>query len=218
MTSVTRRLTDLEVPRSEIQNKPTTIKVVTQNSRRVFLALAGALLLGAIVQRSEVFGKKQALTTPKLKSPLPTPTEKKAIASPTPTPSNKTTSPKPTPTSSSTEAPTPQDTQTAVIEGVVIAKSADLILRQTKVFSLKDSFGISTSYSLTRTSRGIVAFDTRCTHAGVPSVLNESQLQCPAHGSIFDPENGEVIRGPAVEPLKSYRTLEANGEVRIVIS
>ncbi len=189
-----------------------------QSSRRVFLLLAGALLLGAIVQRTEVLGKKQALPTPKPKNPLPTPTEKKAIASPTPTPSKKTTSPNPKPTNSSAETPSPQATQTAAVEGVVIAKSADLILRQTKVFSLKDSFGISTSYSLTRTSRGVVAFDTRCTHAGVPCVLSESLLQCPAHGSVFDPENGEVVRGPAVEPLKSYRILEVDGEVRIVIS
>ena len=200
--------------------EPATIKVVTQNSRRVFLALAGALLLGAILQRTEVFGKKQASLTPEPKNPLPTPTEKKAIASPTPTPtptpSKRTTSP--TPTNSPTDAATPQATQTVVIEGVVIAKSTDLILRQTKVFSLKDSFGISTSYSLTRTSRGIVAFDTRCPHAGAPCVLSDSLLQCPAQGSVFDPENGEVIRGPAVEPLRSYRTLEANGEVRIVIS
>ena len=120
---------------------------MTQSSRRVFLLLVGALLLGAIVQRTEVLGKKQALPTPKPKNPLPTPTEKKAIASPTPTPSNKTTSPKPKPTNSSTETPSPQATQTAAVEGVVIAKSADLILRQTKVFTLKDSFGICLLYT-----------------------------------------------------------------------
>ena len=191
---------------------------MTQSSRRVFLMLAGAVLLGAIVQRSKVLNNEEVLLEPNPKNPLPTPTEKKAIASPTPTASSKTTSPKPTPTNSPVQTSTPQATQTAVAEGVVIAKSDDLVLRQTRVFSVKDSFGIPTSYSLTRTSRGIVAFDTRCTHAGAPCVLNQSQLQCPAHGSIFDPENGEVLRGPAVEPLKSYRTLEVNGEIRIVIS
>jgi len=191
---------------------------MTQSSRRVFLVLAGAVLLGAIVQRSKVLNNEEVLLEPNPKNPLPTPTEKKAIASPTPTASNKTTSPKPTPTNSPVQTSTPQATQTAAAEGVVIAKSDDLVLRQTRVFSVKDSFGIPTSYSLTRTSRGIVAFDTRCTHAGAPCVLNQSQLQCPAHGSIFDPENGEVLRGPAVEPLKSYRTLEVNGEIRIVIS
>ena len=149
---------------------------------------------------------------------MPIPTKKKVIPSttPSPTPSKKTASP--TPSTSPTDAASPQVSPTAAPEGVVIAQSEELVLRQTKVFNLKDTFGITTSYSLTRTSRGIVAFDTRCTHAGAPCVLNQSQLQCPAHGSIFDPENGEVIRGPAVEPLKSYRTLEVNGEIRIVIS
>ena len=191
---------------------------MTQSSRRKFLFVAGALLLGAIVQRTEVFSKKEASLTPKPMNPVPTPTKKKVIPSttPSPTPSKKTASP--TPATSPTDAATPQATSTVAPEGVVIARSEELVLRQTRVFSLKDSFGITTSYSLTRTSRGIVAFDTRCTHAGAPCVLNQSQLQCPAHGSIFDPENGEVIRGPAVEPLKSYRALEVNGEIRIVIS
>ena len=186
---------------------------MASSSRRIFLVLTGALLLGAIIQRTEVLSKKEPSPTP---TPSPTPSPSKEIEAPTPTPSKETKSA--TPRSSSTEATTPQSTQTAVVEGVVIAKSADLVLRQTKVFSLKDSFGISTSYSLTRTSRGVVAFDTRCTHAGVPCVLSQSLLQCPAHGSVFNPEDGQVVQGPAVEPLKSYRTVEINGEIRIVIS
>jgi len=194
------------------------ISIMTQRSRRAFLALAGGLILGAIVQRTGVLSKKEQSLTQKPNRPLPTPTTTKAISSPTPsqTPSKETTSP--TPTNSPTNSASPEATQTATVEGVVIAKSSDLILRQTKVFSLKDSFGIPTSYSLTRTSRGVIAFDTRCTHAGAPCILSESLLQCQAHGSVFDPENGEVLRGPAVEPLKSYRTVEVNGEIRIIIS
>ena len=197
---------------------------MTQSSRRVFILLAGALLLGAVVQRTEVLGKKEAMPTPKpkspsptpkSKSPSPTPTKRKATSSPKPMPSKETTSA--TPSNTPADASSPQATQTAIYEGVVIAKSDDLILRQTKVFTLKDSFGITTSYSLTRTSRGVVAFDTRCTHAGAPCILSQSQLKCPSHGSIFDPESGEVVRGPAVDPLKSYRTIEVNGEIRIVI-
>ena len=189
------------------------------SSRRIFLLLTGVLLIGAIAQKSEVSKKTEPSPTPKPtpnpKSHSPTPTKVEAVQSPTPKPSKKTTSP--TPAGSPVEAPSPKITQTETIEGVVIAKSEDLILRETKVFKLKDSFGITTSYSLTRTSRGIVAFDTKCTHAQAPCILSESLLRCPAHGSIFDPESGEVVRGPAVEPLKSYRTLEVNGEVRIVI-
>lgn len=192
---------------------------MAQSSRRIFLLLTGVLLIGAIAQKSDVLKKAEPSPTPKPtpnpKSPSPTPTKSEVVQSPKPKPSKKTTSP--TPADSPSEVSSPQATQTQTLEGVVIAKSDDLILRQTKVFKLKDSFGITTSYSLTRTSRGIVAFDTRCTHAQAPCILSESLLRCPAHGSVFDPESGEVVRGPAVEPLKSYRTIEANGEVRIVI-
>ena len=192
---------------------------MAQSSRRIFLLLTGVLLLGAIAQKSEVLKKAEPSPTPKPtpnpKSPSPSPTKGEAVQSPTAKPSKKTTST--IPTDNSAEIPSPQATQTQTLEGVVIAKSDELVLRQTKIFKLKDSFGITTSYSLTRTSRGIVAFDTRCTHAQAPCILSESLLRCPAHGSVFDPESGEVVRGPAVEPLKSYRTLEANGEVRIVI-
>ena len=196
---------------------------MAQSSRRIFLLLTGVLLLGAIAQKSEVLKKAEPSPTPKptpdAKSPSPTPTKSEAVQSPTAKPSKKTNSP--TPADTPSEVPSTQATQTQTLEGVVIAKSDELILRQTKVFKLKDSFGITTSYSLTRTSRGIVAFDTRCTHAQAPCILSDSLLRCsangPAHGSVFDPESGEVVRGPAVEPLKSYRTIEANGEVRIVI-
>ena len=196
---------------------------MAQSSRRIFLLLTGVLLIGAIAQKSEVLKKAEPSPTPKPtpspKSPSPAPTKSEAVQSPTAKPSKKTTSS--TPVDTPSEVPTPQATQTQTLEGVVIAKSDELILRQTKVFKLKDSFGITTNYSLTRTSRGIVAFDTRCTHAQAPCILSESLLRCsangPAHGSVFDPESGEVVRGPAVEPLKSYRTIEANGEVRIVI-
>jgi Rieske Fe-S protein len=148
-----------------------------------------------------------AVAATKTTKPTPTPKKKK----PSPTPTTK----KPTPSKSPTPSPSPSK----ITEGIVIAKSSELAIRQIKVFFIKDSFGISTGYSLTRTSRGVVmAFDSKCTHAGVPTSVSGSQLKCPAHGSIFNPENGAVVRGPAVEPLKSYRTIEADGEIRIVIS
>ena len=171
---------------------------MAQISRRIFF-LVLATLLPAVSSDSAEASK----TT----KPTPTPKKKK--------PSTPSRTKKPTPSKS----PTPSPSASKVTEGIVIAKSSDLAIRQSKIFFLKDSFGISTGYSLTRTSRGVVmAFDSKCTHAGVPTLISGSQLKCPAHGSIFNPENGEVVRGPAVEPLKSHRTIEAGGEIRIVIS
>lgn len=177
-------------------------------SRRLFLILLGGLATSGVAQSSDAASAKKPTPTPTPKKPKP--------KKPTPTP-KKTTSKKPTPTPT-TKKPTPTPSPSKIVEGVFIAKSSDLPMRQTKVFFLVDSFGIPTSYSLLRTSNGIFAFDTRCTHAGAPTSLSGGQLKCPAHGSIFNPETGEVVRGPAVEPLKSYRTIEANGEIRIIIS
>jgi Rieske Fe-S protein len=173
-----------------------------QISRRVFIVVLAALLPGMA---------SDAVAATKTTKPTPTPKKKK----PSPTPTAK----KPTPSKSASASPTPSPSPSKITEGIVIAKSSELAIRQIKVFFIKDSFGISTGYSLTRTSRGVVmAFDTKCTHAGVPTSVSGSQLKCPAHGSIFNPESGEVVRGPAVEPLKSYRTIEVDGEIRIVIS
>ena len=180
---------------------------MAQISRRIFFVVLAALLPG---MASEAAGATKT-TKP---TPTPTPTQKKP-SKPTPTPTTK----KPTPSKSASASPTPSPSPSKITEGIVIAKSSDLAIRQTKIFFIKDSFGISTGYSLTRTSRGVVmAFDSKCTHAGVPTSVSGSQLKCPAHGSVFNPENGEVVRGPALEPLRSYRTIEADGEIRIVIS
>jgi nitrite reductase/ring-hydroxylating ferredoxin subunit len=171
-------------------------------SRRIFLVVLAALLPGMGTDAAGASKTTKPTSTPKKKKPSPTPTVKK-----------------PTPSKSPTVSPKASPSPRKVTEGIVIAKSADLAIRQSKIFFLKDSFGISTGYSLTRTSRGVVmAFDSKCTHAGAPTMISGSQLKCPAHGSIFNPENGEVVRGPAVEPLRSYRTIEAGGEIRIVIS
>ena len=196
---------------------------MSQISRRLFFLLLGVLIPGVITQKSGAAATKKSSPTPTTKKSSPTPTTKKSSPTPitkksSPTPTTKKSSPTPTSTGSSKTIPSAQPTEGNALEGIVIAKSSDLTLRQTRIFYLKDSFGITTGYSLTRTNRGVVAFNTKCTHAGVPTSLSGAQLQCPAHGSIFNPENGAVIRGPALEPLKLYRTIEANTEIRIVIS
>jgi nitrite reductase/ring-hydroxylating ferredoxin subunit len=49
--------------------------------------------------------------------------------------------------------------------------------------------------------------DARCAHAGAPlaeGTLNEQVLTCPWHYSQFDITTGDVLRGPAQKPLKTY--------------
>lgn len=54
----------------------------------------------------------------------------------------------------------------------------------------------------------IVCLDGRCTHAGAPlaeGTIDKEVLTCPWHYSQFNITTGEVLRGPAYKPLRTYR-------------
>ena len=55
---------------------------------------------------------------------------------------------------------------------------------------------------IVRTSSGIYALWARCTHLGcTPNWFPDAgRVQCPCHGSNFDPA-GDVVAGPAPKPL-----------------
>ena len=64
----------------------------------------------------------------------------------------------------------------------------------------------------------IVCLEGRCTHAGASLAegnLEGEVLTCPWHYSQFNVITGEVIRGPAGKPLKTYRIEEKDGIVFI---
>jgi len=51
-----------------------------------------------------------------------------------------------------------------------------------------------------------VAFDATCPHQGCAvSKFVDAELECPCHGSRFDPATGEVLGGPATSGLKSKK-------------
>lgn len=59
---------------------------------------------------------------------------------------------------------------------------------------------------IVREPKGIYVLSAICTHLGcnINWFDSESQFKCPCHGSFFD-LNGDVIGGPAPEPL--FRTM-----------
>lgn len=59
------------------------------------------------------------------------------------------------------------------------------------------------------------ATQAQCTHRGGP--LNEGKLEgstvtCPWHGTQYNVCTGAVLRGPATEPVKTYRVI-VEGEI-----
>jgi len=55
----------------------------------------------------------------------------------------------------------------------------------------------------------------KCTHRQGPlskGKLDGSTVTCPNHGAQFNACTGEVLRGPAKDPLKTYRVI-VDGEI-----
>jgi len=65
-------------------------------------------------------------------------------------------------------------------------------------------------------SSSYIAFSKICTHQQYTVSYNKStgQMSCPGHGSLFD-TNGNVLKGPAVNPLKKYSVTLSNNKLTI---
>jgi Rieske Fe-S protein len=64
------------------------------------------------------------------------------------------------------------------------------------------------------TSGELVAVLAACTHRGCQPEPAADRLLCPCHGSEFT-FTGDVLNGPADEPLLRYEVEESGGEIRI---
>ena len=64
------------------------------------------------------------------------------------------------------------------------------------------------------------AFDDTCTHRAcslAKGKLNGTTVTCPCHGSQFDVTTGEVLRGPAQQPVRS-RLVQTEGRSLLIES
>ncbi|SFR76310.1 Ferredoxin subunit of nitrite reductase or a ring-hydroxylating dioxygenase [Agromyces sp. CF514] len=51
------------------------------------------------------------------------------------------------------------------------------------------------------TEGAVVAFSAICTHQGCIVAAAGAEFDCPCHGSRYDAATGEVLSGPAIDPL-----------------
>jgi nitrite reductase/ring-hydroxylating ferredoxin subunit len=64
------------------------------------------------------------------------------------------------------------------------------------------------------------AFDDVCTHQQCSLAegdLEDTIIECPCHGSQFDVITGEVVEGPATEPIDVFEVREETGEMQVSI-
>lgn len=98
---------------------------------------------------------------------------------------------------------------------ITVAKVADI--RSDKPFCVEIE---GKSLSIFKVGEEFFATTGVCTHAGGPICLGEivnGVVTCPWHGSQFDVKDGKVVRGPAQDPLKTYKLRVAGDSLEIDI-
>ncbi|NBP92171.1 MAG: Rieske (2Fe-2S) protein [Actinobacteria bacterium] len=116
---------------------------------------------------------------------------------------------------SATPTPSASRTVKSQMGEIVLASTSAVAMGESKIIGYKDLLGVTKHYVVTRTSDGLRAFDTTCTHEGCAVELAANQLACFCHLSYFDRMNGEALSGPAKKPLLSYPLRESNGQILV---
>jgi nitrite reductase/ring-hydroxylating ferredoxin subunit len=75
--------------------------------------------------------------------------------------------------------------------------------------------------AVARTENGVTAWDSTCPHAafqfGPMRLLRRCVLECPMHGARFNVEDGQVVKGPATEPLDPIVVKIVDGIVMVLV-
>ncbi len=63
------------------------------------------------------------------------------------------------------------------------------------------------------TAGTVVAFSAICTHQQCVVAAAGAEFHCPCHGSMFDAATGDVLNGPALEPLSAIPVAVAGDRI-----
>jgi nitrite reductase/ring-hydroxylating ferredoxin subunit len=94
-------------------------------------------------------------------------------------------------------------------EFVAVARAEDVKEGEMRAFDVRNA-----KIAVANIGGTFYAFGDICTHMGCSLAegdLEQTTVTCPCHGSEFDVTSGEVLRGPAREPVGVYE-VRAEGE------
>ena len=95
----------------------------------------------------------------------------------------------------------------------VVAGADDLKEGEMRAFDVR-----GTKIAVANVAGTFYAFGDTCTHRQCSLAegdLEETTVICPCHGSEFDVTSGDVLRGPAREPVGAYEVLVEGGNLGI---
>ena len=108
-----------------------------------------------------------------------------------------------------TQSEAPAESASAAVE---VCKTTDIPVGSGKKFDVS-----GTPILITHPSQDVFrGFSAICTHAqAVMSTVVNSEIECPAHFSVFNADDGYVIKGPAQRALGKI-TVEVQGDAVMV--
>jgi nitrite reductase/ring-hydroxylating ferredoxin subunit len=98
-------------------------------------------------------------------------------------------------------------------EFAAVSGAGDLRVGEMRAFDVR-----STKIAVANVGGAFHAFGDTCTHMGCSLAegdLEENTVICPCHGSEFDVRSGEVLQGPAREPVETYETRVEGGSLEV---
>lgn len=98
---------------------------------------------------------------------------------------------------------------------VPVAKIDEIPPGEVRVFEVE---GLSLAVS--NIDGNFYAIDDLCTHDDGPlgsGKIHGFAIECPRHGARFDVRTGKVLRMPAVQPVRAYRTRIEGDQVLVEI-
>ena len=144
-----------------------------------------------------------------------TPSTGTRTLSTSPTTSTPSTTSPPSSTPSSTTGSSTTTTGAAP-KGTAIGAASDVPVGSGATFT--DPKSGDPAIVLQRSTGHFVAFDAICPHAGCTVAFQASSdiIACPCHGSEFNPNNGNVVHGPAATGLLTIHIAEGpNGQLYV---
>ena len=99
---------------------------------------------------------------------------------------------------------------------ITIGKAAEVEEGDAAAFDVE-----GTQVAVARVQGDLYAFGDICTHQGCTLMpggeLDGTELTCGCHGSMFSIKTGEVLDGPATEPIEVYPAREVDGDIQIEV-
>ena len=146
----------------------------TDLTRRTILTLGSAGAVGSALALAGCAADAPAETSSPTANPSPTVTEEPTAEQPTAAP----------------DAP-PVGEDIAALADVPVSGSIDATIKGAPALIAQPTAG------------QVVAFSAICTHQQCVVAAAGNEFDCPCHGSKYDAATGDVLNGPALEPLSA---------------